>query len=124
MSLDENEWNLPAEKLFERAGDVHRHDKHVWEKQIALGNAKLEIEAHELTKQQIKLSARANDLTEKLIASNEEASKQNERNAEALSDATQELASSTNWLRWATWALVLFTAVQAAIALIAYLKRN
>jgi hypothetical protein len=117
MSVDENEWNLPGEKLFERAGDVHRHDQNVWEKQIALGNAKLEIEAH-------KLSARANELTEKLIASNEEASKQNETNARALSDATQELANSTNSLKWATWALVLFAAVQVAIALFAYLKRN
>lgn len=124
MSVDENEWNLRAEKLFERAGDVHRHDKDVWEKQIALGNAKLEIEAHELTKQQIHLSARANDLTEKLIASNDEASKQNEKNAKALSDATQKLANSTNWLKWATWALVLFAAGQVAIALIACLKRN
>jgi len=113
MSVDENEWNLPAEKLFERAGDVHRHDQNVWEKQIALGNAKLEIEAH-------KLGAQANDLTKKLITSNEEASKQNEKNARALSDATQELANSTNSLKWATWALVLFAAVQVAIALFAW----
>ena len=65
---------------------------------------------------QLAASEKANSLTLDLLVSNEEAKVQDEKNANSMNAATQELASSTKWLKWATWALVLFTAVQAIIA--------
>lgn len=81
---------------------------------------KAEIRIHQ---EQIKIALRTNQLSEALISSNERASKQNEENSKQLNAATQELAKSTGWLRWATWALVFFTAVQVCIAVAALLKR-
>ena len=72
---------------------------------------------------QLAASEKANSLTLDLLVSNEEAKVQDEKNANSMNAATQELASSTKWLKWATWALVLFTAVQAIIALIALFKK-
>lgn len=72
--------------------------------------------------EQIKVARRTNELSEALIESNKRASKQNEENARQMNAATQELAKSTKWLKWATWALVFFTAVQAAIAFAALFK--
>jgi hypothetical protein len=73
--------------------------------------------------QQIDLAREVNALTEKLLKSNEDASKQNEENAKSMNRATEELAKSTGSLKWATWALVAFTAVQALIALAALFKK-
>jgi hypothetical protein len=72
---------------------------------------------------QIKLSLEANRLNEELLLSNKQASEQSEKSAELMNNATQELARSTKSLKWATWALVTFTAVQALIALAALLKK-
>lgn len=76
-----------------------------------------------IRQEQIKVALRTNELSETLIESNERASKQNEENARQINAATQELAKSTKWLKWATWALVVFTAVQAAIAFAALFKK-
>jgi hypothetical protein len=93
---------------------------------IGMANVKIGIESNqlvkrtqELTEEQIKISSRTNELTEKLLLSNEQASKQNEMNAESMNKATQQLANSTKWLTIATCGLVLFAAVQALIAFIA-----
>ena len=72
---------------------------------------------------QIELTHRANELSEVLIANNRLANEQSGKNAESMNKATQELANSTNWLKWATGALVLFTAVQAFIAFVALYKK-
>jgi len=40
-----------------------------------------------------------------------------------MNEATEQLAKSTASLKWATWALVGFTAVQAIIALAALFKK-
>ena len=97
---------------------------------IVMANVKIGIESNqlvkrtqELTEEQIKISSRTNELTEKLLLSNEQASKQNEMNAESMNKATQQLANSTKWLTIATCGLVLFAAVQALIAFIALYKK-
>ena len=76
----------------------------------------------EVAEKQLGASERANELTEQLLLSNEQASKQNAENARSMNSATQQLAKSTNSLKWATWALVIFAAVQVFIALAAFLK--
>jgi hypothetical protein len=76
-----------------------------------------------IRQEQIKVANQANQLSRTLIESNELASKQNEENAKQMNSATQALAQSTYWLKWATWALVIFTAVQAAIALAALCRK-
>lgn len=76
----------------------------------------LKVAEIKLQQEQIKLAGKANELDNKLLLSNEQASKQNDKNAELMNNATQELAKSTKSLKWATWALVAFTAVQALIA--------
>jgi hypothetical protein len=76
-----------------------------------------------IQQEQIRLAGCANELNRKLLISNEQASKQSERNAELMNNATQELAKSTKSLKWATWVLVGFTAVQALIALAELFKR-
>jgi hypothetical protein len=65
---------------------------------------------------QLAASVRANSLAEQLLLSNKQASEQGEKNAKLMNDATEQLAKSTSSLKWATWALVAFTAVQAIIA--------
>ena len=79
-------------------------------------NLQLRKAEMKIRQEQLKVARRTNELSEALIESNERASKQSEENATQINAATQELARSTSWLKWATWALVLFTAVQAAIA--------
>ena len=127
MSNSENENNYTVEQLLDHAGYVHLHDHSIWGKTVAIANAKIGVEnnkltmrTQELTEEQIKISIRANELTEKLLLSNEQASKQSERDAELMYKATEQLAKSTRSLNWATWALVIFTAVQAAIAIAAF----
>ena len=65
---------------------------------------------------QIEIETQANELTKELLKSNKQASEQNEKNAALMNHATEQLAKSTSSLKWATWALVAFTAVQALIA--------
>jgi hypothetical protein len=72
--------------------------------------------SRQIADQQLQASKEANSLTERLIASNEEASRQNDEHARLMNSATEQLAKSTNSLKRATWALVAFTAVQALIA--------
>jgi hypothetical protein len=83
----------------------------------------LKVAEIKLQQEQINLVCYANQLSGKLLLSNEQASKQNDRNAELMNNATQELAKSTKSLNWATWVLVAFTAVQALIALAALFKK-
>jgi uncharacterized membrane protein YgcG len=87
-------------------------------------NLQLRKAEMKIRQEQIKVANRANQLSQALIESNERASKQNEENAKQMNSATQALAQSTNWLKWATWALVAFTAVQAAIAFAALFKKQ
>ena len=65
---------------------------------------------------QLYASEEANRLAERLLLSNKQAGEQNEKNAALMNHATGQLAKSTSSLKWATWALVAFTAVQALIA--------
>jgi len=65
---------------------------------------------------QLDASEKANRLAEDLLLSNKQAGEQGEKNAKLMNDATEQLAKSTSSLKWATWALVAFTAVQALIA--------
>jgi hypothetical protein len=127
MSYDESERSV--DELLKTVATTSKDQPLVWNKTIAIANAKLGIENNELTKrtqelteEQIKVSKRANELTEKLLNSNEQASRENEKNAELMNKATQQLAKSTNLLNLATWVLVGFTAVQAVIALVALFK--
>jgi len=92
------------------------------EVKLQLENIALTKRSQEISEKQLDVSNEANELTKRLLLSNEQARKQNEENAKSMNAATQVLANSTKWLKWATWALVLFTAVQAAIALAALLK--
>jgi hypothetical protein len=98
-------------------------DSNLWSRYLGLANAKMGIESNnlskrtqELTEEQIKVSKRANELTEKLLLSNEQSSRDSEKNAELMNSATLQLAKSTISLNWATWVLVGFTAIQALIA--------
>jgi hypothetical protein len=130
--MAEDESQLPYETLVSRAGNSNfTRDPDIWSRYIALANAKMGIEnnnlvkrTQELTEKQIEVSSRANELTEKLLLSNEEASKQGEKNAELMYKATVQLAKSTRSLNWATWVLVIFTAVQAFIAIAGFLKNK
>lgn len=65
---------------------------------------------------QLSVSEKANSLAEDLLQSNKQANDQSEKNAKLMNEATEQLAKSTSSLKWATWALVAFTAVQALIA--------
>jgi len=73
-------------------------------------------ESRVIASNQLAASVRANSLAEQLLLSNKQASEQGEKNAKLMNDATEQLAKSTSSLKWATWALVAFTAVQAIIA--------
>ena len=83
----------------------------------------LKVAEIKLQQEQIKLACNANELSNKLLLSNKQASKQNDKNAELMNTATQELAKSTRSLKCATWVLGAFTAVQALIALAALFKK-
>jgi len=82
----------------------------------------LKVAEIRLQQEQIELTHKANELSTKLLLSNEQASIQSNRNADLMNQATQGLAQSTKSLKWATWVLVVFTAVQALIAFAALFK--
>ncbi len=118
MSFDES--GLSVDDLLKSVASTSKDQPLVWNKTIAIANAKMGMEnnrltqrTQELTEEQIEVSRIANDLTEKLLISNERASKDSERSAELMNSATQQLAQSTKWLTIATFALVLFAAIQA-----------
>jgi hypothetical protein len=133
--------DMSPDALVERANDaIGSADAiqalHVAEIKLQQEQIKLASRANELNEKlldsnnasrviaikQLAVSEKANSLTEELLLSNEKARIQNEDNAKSMNDATQQLANSTKWLKWATIALAIFTAVQAAIALAALLK--
>jgi hypothetical protein len=91
-------------RLVNRANELN-------EKLLDSNNASRVIAAKQLT-----ASEKANNLAEELLSSNKQASEQSEKNAKLMNDATGQLAKSTSSLKWATWVLVAFTAVQALIA--------
>jgi hypothetical protein len=125
-----NDSELTVEELISRVGNFdYKHDQPLWTRYAKMAEVKLQLEnialtkrSQEISEKQLDVSNEANELTKRLLLSNEQARKQNEENAKSMNAATQVLANSTKWLKWATWALVLFTAVQAAIALAALLK--
>ncbi len=129
--MAEDESKLSIETLISFAGNSNYiRDPDIWSRYLGLASAKMGVEnnkltqrTQELTAEQIQVSSRANELAEKLILSNEEARKQSERNADLMYKATEQLAKSTGSLNRATWVLVIFTAVQALIALAAFLKK-
>jgi hypothetical protein len=122
---------LSAEELLQKAAAIDTLDTfNQVSRYVGFANSKMGIEnnnlikrTHVLTEEQIKVSSRANELTEKLLLSNEQASKQSECNAELMYKATEQLAKSTRSLNWATWVLVAFTAVQAFIAIASFFKK-
>jgi hypothetical protein len=129
--MTRDDYNLSAVELLQKAVDIDITDpfKEV-PKYIGMANSKLGIENNQLTKrtqelteEQIKVSIRTNELTEKLLLSNEQASKDSKTNAELMYKATEQLAKSTRSLNWATWVLVTFTAVQALIAIASFFKK-
>jgi hypothetical protein len=126
MARDEDK--LPVDELLQKAAAIDDidHFKQV-PRLLGLANSRIGIESNQLTRrtqeltaEHIRASTRANELTEKLLLSNEQASKQSERDAELMYKATEQLATSTRSLNRATWVLVAFTAVQALIALAAF----
>jgi hypothetical protein len=129
--MSDNDGELTIEELVRRVGDFnYRHDQPLWTRYAELAKAKMQIESIRLTKRsqeisekQLDVSNEANELTKKLLLSNEQASKENEKNAKLMDDATEQLANSTKSLKWATWALVGFTAVQALIAFVALYRK-
>ena len=123
-----NDSELTIEELIARVGNFdYRHDQPLWSRYAKMAEVKLQLENIALTKRsqetsekQLDVSNEANELTKKLLLSNEQAGKQSEENARLMNSATEELAKS---LKWATWALVGFTVVQALIALAALFKK-
>jgi len=125
-----DESKLSVEELLSHAGNSNYQRDLIRTEYIELAKAKMQFENLSLTKRnqeifekQLDVNNKANLLTEKLLSSNEQAAKQNGENAALMNQATQQLAKSTRSLNWATWALVAFTAVQAAIALLSYFKK-
>ena len=122
--MAEDESKLAIETLMSLAGNSNYiRDPEITGRYLGLANAKMGIEhnklimgTQKLTEVQIQVSSRANELTEKLLTSNEQASRDNEKNAALMNSATLQLAKSTKLLNWATWVLVGFTAIQAVIA--------
>jgi len=110
-----------ASEWASRAGDSLNTDMcHV--KVMAcldIARVKLTTAEQEIRTKQIELAREGNSFSEKLLKSNEDASKQDEANAKLMNSATEQLAKSTRSLNRATWVLVAFTAVQALIALAA-----
>jgi hypothetical protein len=90
---------------------------------LDIARIKLTTAEQEIRTKQIELAREGNSLSERLLKSNEDASKQDEANAKLMNSATEQLANSTKSLKWATWALVAFTGVQALIAILALYKK-
>jgi hypothetical protein len=67
---------------------------------------------------QLAISESANNLAEELLASNKRSSETAEKNAEALNNATVQLAKSTSGLNRATWILAIFTGIQVVLAIV------
>ena len=125
-----DESKLTIEELLSFAGNSNYQRDTIRMEYIELAKAKIQLENIALTKRnqeisekQLDVSNNANELTKRLLLSNEQASKDNEMNAKSMNNATQELSKSTASLKWATWALVAFTAVQALIAFVALYKK-
>jgi len=72
---------------------------------------------------EIKQTAQGQQLTSELIKCNEEVGRASQKSAEAMNKATEQLATSTGSLKNATWVLVAVTAIQALIAVLAFLKK-
>jgi pantothenate synthetase len=125
-----DESKLTIEELLTHAGNSNFQRDTIRMEYIELAKAKMQLADIALTKRnqeisekQLDLSNQANTLTQRLLISNEQASNQNEENARLMNEATQKLAESTKSLKWATLALVAFTAVQALIAFVALYKK-
>ena len=67
---------------------------------------------------QLAISESANELTKEMLASNKRSSETAEKNAEALNNATVQLAKSTSGLNRATWILAIFTGIQVVLAIV------
>ena len=129
--MAEDESKLSVETLISMAANSNYiRDPEITQRYLGLAGAKMQLQSIALTKRdqkiaekQLDVSNEANSLTKKLLISNEQASKENEKNAKLMNDATEQLANSTKSLKWATWALVGFTAVQALIAFVALYRK-
>jgi len=66
---------------------------------------------------QLAISESANNLAKEMLASNKRSSETAEKNAEALNNATVQLAKSTSGLNRATWILAIFTGIQVVLAI-------
>jgi hypothetical protein len=125
-----DESKLPIEELLSHAGNSNYQRDSIRSEYIELAKAKIQFEnialtkrSQEIAEKQLNVSNEANTLTKKLLISNEQASKHSEENAKSMNSATDQLAKSTRSLNYATWALVVFTAVQAFIAIAVFLKK-
>ena len=67
---------------------------------------------------QLAISESANNLAKEMLASNKRSSETAEKNAEALNNATVQLAKSTSGLNRATWILAIFTGIQVVLAIV------
>ena len=93
-------------KLADRANELNG-------KLLDCNNASRTIAA-----KQLDISESANDLAKDLLASNKRSSDTAEKNAEALNNATVQLAKSTSGLNRATWILAIFTGIQVVLAIV------
>jgi hypothetical protein len=66
---------------------------------------------------QLAISESANNLAKEMLASNKRSCETAEKNAEALNNATVQLAKSTSGLNRATWILAIFTGIQVLLAI-------
>jgi len=114
-----------AARLASMAGDSAGSDTCNMQARVCLDIAQIKlVQTDQVLKvQQLDLTREANGLSEKILKSNEEASKQNAEYATSMNKATRQLANSTKWLTVATCGLVLFAAVQAFIAFLALYKK-
>ena len=74
--------------------------------------------SHTIAAKQLATSERANTLTNEMLESNKRSSEIAEKNAEALNNATVQLAKSTSGLNRATWILAIFTGIQVILAIV------
>ena len=126
--MSEDESKLPIETLISRAGSSnYTRDSEITNRYLGLATAKMELEnialakhSQEISEKQLDVSYEANLLTKKLLVSNEQASKENEKQAESLNKATVQLARSTSGLNRATWILAIFTGIQVVLAIIGF----
>jgi hypothetical protein len=117
-------------ELIQRADDSVETNDAVQSLRIA--EIKLAIRANELNgklldsndasriiaAKQLAISESANELTKEMLASNKRSSETAEKNAEALNNATVQLAKSTSGLNRATWILAIFTGIQVVLAIV------